>query len=163
MTEMVVEIPLNSSIKYELNEKNQLVCDRILHTPVSYPGNYGYIPNTLANDGDPLDVLLICNNVLLPCSRIKIKIIGYLDTEDEKGRDEKIIAVPSEKIDPTYSNINNITDLSEHSLLKIKYFFKHYKDLEKGKWIKVGEFMNKEKAKKLLEKYIKFSGIYNVN
>ena len=121
--EMIVEIPYNSCVKYELNKNNQLVCDRILHTAMAYPGNYGYIPNTLAGDGDPLDVLLICDHPLFPTSRVNIKVIGLLKTEDEKGQDEKLIAVPSTSVDPNYREINEISDMPETHLVEDQAFF----------------------------------------
>ncbi len=144
---MIIEIPYNSFIKYEFDkEKNQLRCDRILHTAMAYPGNYGYFPNTLSGDGDPLDVLLICDYALHPGTIIKVKIIGVLLTEDEKGQDEKILAVPVTEIDPSYKKINTITDIPLHQLTKIKHFFSHYKDTEKNKWVKVKGFKDKTKA-----------------
>ena len=150
--EMIVEIPYNSCVKYELDKNNRLVCDRILHTAMAYPGNYGYIPNTLAGDGDPLDVLLICDHPLFPTSRVSIKVIGLLKTEDEKGQDEKLIAVPSTSVDPNYSEINEISDIPKHTLSKIRHFFSHYKDMEEDKWVVVGDFMNRAYAEDLLIK-----------
>ena len=116
---------------------------------MAYPGNYGYIPETLAGDGDPLDILLISDYALHPLTIVNVKIIGVLMTEDEKGSDEKIISVPSEKVDPNYKKINNYTDLPTYTLSKIKHFFKHYKDTEKNKWVKVGDFKDKDEALKI--------------
>ena len=143
-----IEIPYGDNIKYEIDHKtNQLICDRFLHGPFSYPFNYGYILNTLGGDGDPLDAVVICNRVLLPTCLINCKIIGALITSDEHGSDEKILLVPDERVDPYNKHINNYTDLDPHTLDEIKYFFEHYKDMEPGKFIKVDNFVNNEEAR----------------
>jgi len=111
-----------------------------------YPFNYGFIPNTLADDGDPVDVLVISEWSAAPGSVIRAKIIGMLEMEDESGVDTKVIAVPHSKIDPSYEGINTVQDLPEAVLNKIKHFFEHYKELEPGKWVKVREFKGKEEA-----------------
>ena len=144
---MIVEIPYNSFVKYEFDEKeNVMRCDRVLHTAMAYPGNYGFFPNTLAGDGDPLDVLMICDYAIYPGIYVKVKIIGVLLTKDEKGDDEKIIVVPSFPVDPNYTNINDLTDLPKWTQSKIKHFFKHYKDTESNKWVQVKGFEGREKA-----------------
>tara|TARA_B100001175_G_scaffold317660_1_gene335537 strand:- start:929 stop:1411 length:483 start_codon:yes stop_codon:yes gene_type:complete len=141
--DMIVEIPYNSKIKYEFDNKLQKMrVDRILNTSMLYPGNYGYIPKTLSGDGDPLDVLLITEYPILPGSIIRARIIGVLLTTDEKGNDEKIIAVPTSDVDSNYENIHNLNDLSSITLKKIKHFFNHYKDNDKNKWVKVNQFDN---------------------
>ena len=151
--DMIVEIPYNSFIKYEYDKKiDKMRCDRILHTAMTYPGNYGYIPQTLAGDGDPLDILLVSDYQIFPGTVINVKIIGILFTTDEKGEDNKIIAVPSFNIDPNFDNIKTIKDLPKRSLSKIKHFFQHYKDTEKNKWVEVGKFGNLELAKLEYEK-----------
>lgn len=157
--DMIVEIPLNSSVKYEYDKKlGKMRCDRILSTSMLYPGNYGYIPNTLSGDGDPLDILLICDYPIYPGTIINVKILGVLLTIDEKGEDEKIIAVPSNHIDPNYININNYTDLSKITINKILHFFKHYKDNETEKWVKIDRFDNADLAIDVLKKsYNRFS------
>ena len=133
MTDIIIEIPYNSFVKYEYDpEIRGIRCDRILHTAMAYPGNYGYIPNTKAGDGDPLDVLLISEYALYPMTTIKVNIIGALLTEDEKGMDEKLIAIPIEKVDPNYKRGTDIEDLPVNTLSKIKHFFNHYKDMEKN-------------------------------
>ena len=143
---VIIEIPKHSFIKYELDTTtNTLVCDRILKIPI--PQNYGFIPNTKAQDGDELDVVLILNHSLYPKTAIDVKIIGYLEMTDEKGVDEKIIAVPSS------SNIENVKDIEKYILDEIKEFFIHYKDHEKDRWSKVGNYYVKESAIKLYEKY----------
>jgi len=153
---VVVEIPKGSPIKYELDkESGALFVDRVLYTAMYYPFNYGFIPNTLAEDGDPVDVLVISDWAVAPGSVIRAKVIGVLEMEDEKGIDAKVIAVPHEKIDPSYAQINDLKDLPEAVLEKIKHFFEHYKELEKGKWVKVREFKGKEEALKEVKKAIK--------
>lgn len=138
-----IEISKGSHIKYEYDkEKRALVCDRILHTPFKYEFNYGFIPNTLSLDGDPVDAVIIMDDELVPGCYIDCKIIGYLETEDDAGIDPKLIMCPSTKVDPTYLHINDITDLPKMTLEKIKYFFTHYKDLENKK-VTVGDFKSK--------------------
>lgn len=141
-----IEISKNSHIKYEYdkNTKN-IICDRVLHTPFKYLFNYGFIPNTLSLDGDPLDVVVIMDDELVPGCLIECKFIGYLETEDDAGIDPKILMCPCQKVDPTYADICDITDLPQLTLNKIKYFFQHYKDLE-NKTVTVGEFKGKEDA-----------------
>jgi inorganic pyrophosphatase len=152
MTEVdvFIEISKGSNVKYEYDkDKKMLVCDRILHTPLNYPFNYGFIPNTLSEDNDPIDVVVLMDDVLLPGSVIKCKIIGYLDTSDCNGNDPKLIACPIEKVDPSWIKTNCIYmscfNIDKHMLNKIKYFFQHYKDLE-NKNVRVGEFYGKEYA-----------------
>ena len=141
-----IEIAKGSHIKYEYDkDKKALICDRILHTPFKYEFNYGFIPDTLSLDGDPIDVVVIMDCELVPGCYIECKFIGYLETEDDAGIDPKILMCPSTKVDPTYSQINNINDLPKMTLEKIKYFFTHYKDLENKK-VTVGDFKNKEES-----------------
>ena len=143
----LIEVSKGSTVKYEFDkEKNMLRCDRILSTSMSYPGNYGYIDQTLSEDGDPIDVLLVCDFPLQPLSLITIKIIGVLMMSDEKGTDEKLIAVPTDDVDPDSECINDLTDLPKSLLNKIKHFFEHYKDTEKNKWVKVDGFKNAKEA-----------------
>ena len=150
-----IEIPQGQNVKYEIDhETNELVCDRFLHGPFAYPFNYGYITHTLGGDGDPLDAVVICDRSLLPTCTIKCKIIGALITNDEKGKDEKIILVPNDNIDPYNKKINNITDLDDHTLDEIKYFFTHYKDLEQGKFINVEDFVSVDVAYEIYNKSI---------
>ena len=149
MTEVdvIIEISKGGHIKYEYDkEKNMIVCDRVLHTPMKYPFNYGFIPNTLSEDGDPLDVVVLMDDELVPGCMVKCKILGYLDTRDDSGNDPKIIVRPITKIDPTFGDLNCIKQLLQnHTLNKIEYFFKHYKDLE-HKSVTVGDFHNKTDA-----------------
>jgi inorganic pyrophosphatase len=151
-----IEISKNSNIKYEYDKEiKSLVCDRVLHTPFRYEFNYGFIPDTLSPDGDALDAVVLMDESLIPGCYIKCKIIGCLDTSDEKGIDPKLILVPIDKIDPNSKDMNNISDISEHNLKKIKYFYKHYKDLE-NKMVEVGNFLNKEDSIKVYNDSITF-------
>ena len=150
-----IEIGIGQTVKYEINHStNQIICDRFLHGPFVYPFNYGYIINTLGGDGDPLDAIVICKPSLYPSCIIRCKIIGALITKDEKGRDEKIIAVPVASIDPFNQNINEYTDLDHHTLKEIKYFFEHYKDLEKNKFVVVDQFISSSDAYQIYEQSI---------
>ena len=145
--DMIVEIPYNSLIKYEFDEEYKIMrCDRILNTSMLYPGNYGFIPNTLSGDNDPLDILLLTEYPIFPGTIINVKIIGVLLTTDEMGDDEKLLAVPSYKVDPKFKNINDLNDLDDSTLNKIKHFFTHYKDNDDNKWVTVKNFENKDFA-----------------
>jgi inorganic pyrophosphatase len=146
VVEVFIEISKGSNIKYEFDKnKNILVCDRILYTPFRYIFNYGFIPNTLSLDSDPIDAVIIMDESLVPGCLIKCKIIGCLETSDSEGDDPKLILCPIDKIDPRAKNINNLCDLPNILLEQIKYFFTHYKDLE-NKIVSIGEFVNNEKA-----------------
>ena len=141
-----IEISKNSNIKYEYNhEINTLICDRVLHTPFKYQFNYGFIPNTLSLDMDPLDVVLLMDDELVPGCQIRCKFIGCLETKDDAGIDPKIIMCPSNSVDPTYASINGIKDVPSHTIEKIKYFFSHYKDLE-HKHVEIGNILDKDEA-----------------
>jgi inorganic pyrophosphatase len=156
--DVIVEISKGGHIKYEYDkERNILVCDRILHTPFRYPFNYGFIPNTLSEDGDPIDVVILLDDELIPGCMIRCKILGYLETEDDAGNDPKLIVCPIEKVDPKF-NFNNYFSISNgninyNMLEQIKYFFQHYKDLENKK-VKVGELKNKNKANKVYKESV---------
>lgn len=151
---VIIEIPSNSDpIKYEFDkESGAIFVDRFIQTPMRYPANYGFIPHTLGNDGDPLDALVITRFPLWTGSVIPCRPIGVLDMEDESGFDEKIICVPKKKSDPYYAEIEDILDLSEVYRYQIKHFFERYKDLEKGKWVKVNDYKNSKEAKEILQK-----------
>jgi inorganic pyrophosphatase len=152
---VVIEIPQGSNIKYELDkESGAIFLDRILYGSQFYPANYGFVPNTLADDGDPIDVLVLSSESVVPGCVIKSRVIGVLIMEDESGKDEKIIAVPTIKLDPQMAKINELEDLPEIKLQQIKHFFETYKDLEPGKWVKVTGFEGKEKAVELINKAI---------
>jgi inorganic pyrophosphatase len=147
-----IENPKGSSNKYELNkETGQIMLDRALYSSVYWPFEYGFIENTLSEDGDPLDVVVLVNEPTFPGCIIPSKIIGMLDMEDESGIDYKIIAVPDDKIDPRFKHINSIDDLPEHQKKEIQEFFETYKRLEPNKWVKVVGFKSKEEAEKIIE------------
>ncbi len=142
-----IEIPEGSMIKYELDKDSGFVMvDRFLYTNMPYPFSYGFIPNTKADDGDPTDVLVLSSQVLAIGTVCPVRVIGMLEMEDEAGRDTKILAVPTAKLDPFSAHINDVSDINEATKDKIKHFFEHYKDLEPGKWVKTKEFLGKEKA-----------------
>ncbi len=153
---VVIEVPMNSDpIKYEYDKEiGAIFVDRFMPTSMIYPCNYGFIPNTLSGDGDPADVLLISSYPVVPGSVINAKPIGVLITEDEKGKDEKILAIPAPKVDLTYANINSYKDLPEIFIQKISHFFENYKSLEKGKWVKVTGWEDAEFAKKIINEAI---------
>ncbi len=152
---VVIEIPQGSNIKYELDkESGAIFLDRILYGTQFYPANYGFVPNTLAEDGDPIDVLVLSSVSVVPGCVIKSRVIGVLIMEDESGKDEKVLAVPVTKLDPKMAKIESLDDLPEITLQQIKHFFETYKDLEPGKWVKVTGFDGKEKAIELINKSI---------
>ena len=150
---VLIEIPaMGQPVKYEIDKETGAVfVDRFLATPMFYPCNYGFVPGTLAGDGDPIDVLVWCPYTLSPGVVIPTRIIGVLDMEDEAGEDYKLIGVPSPKISPAFNHINDVQDLPETLLAQIKHFFEHYKDLEPNKWVKVRSLKNKEEALTLLK------------
>ena len=148
----VIEIPYGSNIKYEIDkEAGAVVVDRILYGAMYYAANYGFVPNTLADDGDPADILVLNENSFQAGSVVKCRLIGVLVMEDEAGMDEKLVAVPVTKIDPTYRDIDSLEDLPEATLNRIKNFFETYKTLEPGKWFKVKEYKGKDEAAKMLQ------------
>jgi inorganic pyrophosphatase len=152
---VIIEVPLNSSVKYEVDKDSGIVeVDRMMYSAMSYPANYGFVPNTLSDDGDPADVLVITDAILAPGCLIKSKLIGVLIMEDESGVDEKLIAVPVPKLDPIMANINSLDDLPDHLLKKIKNFFETYKMLEPNKWVKVKDFQGPAEAEKILQSAI---------
>ena len=153
---VIIEIPLGGQpIKYELDkEAGTLVVDRFLYTPMSYPGNYGFVPHTLSEDGDPIDVLVCNTRPLVPGCVINVRPIGVLVMEDNAGHDEKIIAVPSPHLTKRYENVLNYTDLPQITLDQVSHFFEHYKDLEPGKWVKIGGWHDSARAKQMITEAI---------
>lgn len=149
---VIIEVPLGGQpIKYELDkEAGTLVVDRFLYTPMSYPGNYGFVPHTLSEDGDPIDVLVINTRQLVPACVINVRPIGVLIMEDNAGQDEKIIAVPSHKLTQRYDHVANYSDMPSITIQQIEHFFDHYKDLEPGKWVKMGGWHDAETARQLI-------------
>lgn len=147
-----IEIPEGSQVKYERDEETgMLMADRILHTPMAFPFNYGFVLGSKGQDGDPTDIVLLASARFSPGVGIKAKLIGMLEMEDEEGVDTKLIAVPVQKVDPLMGTWNDVADIPEHTKNKIKHFFDHYKDLEPGKFVKTGQFLNREQANKILE------------
>ena len=149
---VLIEVAIGGEpIKYEMDkDAGTLFVDRFLYTPMRYPGNYGFIPHTLSEDGDPCDVLVANTRPLVPGSYIAVRPIGVMLMEDEGGGDEKIIAVPVPKLTKRYENVHNYTDLPQITLDQIQHFFEHYKDLEPGKWVKLKGWGDAAEAKKLI-------------
>ncbi len=147
---VIIEIPLNGDpIKYEVDkDSGAIFVDRMLGTAMHYPCNYGYVPHTLCGDGDPVDVLVVMPLALIPGSVIRCRPIGVLKMTDESGEDAKIVAVPVDKITPLYTNVATVRDLPSITLDQIAHFFEHYKDLEKGKWVKIEGWEGPEEAKR---------------
>ncbi|RZI45255.1 inorganic diphosphatase [Rickettsiales endosymbiont of Peranema trichophorum] len=156
---VVIEISMNSDpIKYELDKASGMfVVDRFIATNMRYPCNYGLLPKTLSGDGDPLDVLVITNFPVMVGAVINVRPVGVLVTEDEKGQDEKILAVPSSGVDQTFAKIVSYQDLPTVTVSQIEHFFTHYKALESGKWVKIKCWEGMDTAKKIiLESIVRF-------
>lgn len=153
---VIIEISANATpIKYEVDkEMDAILVDRFMSTPMFYPANYGYINETLADDGDPLDVLVVTPYPVIPGSVIRCRVLGMLNMSDEKGRDEKLIAVPHEKLTPIYNDVKEYTDLPALLLQQIEHFFENYKALEAGKWVKIDGWEDAAAAKKVIEKSV---------
>jgi len=149
---VIIEVPLGGQpIKYEMDkEAGTLVVDRFLYTPMSYPGNYGFVPHTLSEDGDPIDVLICNTRPLVPGCVINVRPIGVLIMEDNAGKDEKILAVPGHKLTQRYEHVDNFDDLPEITLKQIAHFFEHYKDLEPGKWVRIGDWQDAGTARRMI-------------
>src|SRR5882724_6684836 len=149
---VIIEVPIGGEpIKYELHKASGiLVVDRFLYTSMRYPGNYGFIPHTLSDDGDPCDVLVVNTRAITPGAMMSVRPVGVLFMEDEAGGDEKIIAVPSSKLTQRYDKVKSYSDLPDITLQQIQHFFEHYKDLEPGKWVKVLRWGNSEDAHRLI-------------
>lgn len=147
--EAVIEIPRGSRNKYEVDhETGRVHLDRVLFTPFVYPVDYGYFDNTLGGDGDPLDALVLLEFPVYPGVVVEVRAVGVLPMEDDGGIDEKIVCVPAK--DPRWAHIQDIDDVPVQTKNELKHFFEHYKDLEPGKWVKVGEWAGKDVAEKLI-------------
>ena len=146
---VIIEIPMHSApIKYELDKvTGALFVDRFLSTSMFYPCNYGYIPHTLSGDGDPVDVLVVSPLPITPGAVVRCRPVGMLKMEDEAGDDTKVLAVPIDKLSPLYRTVQSSRDLPEIQIAQITHFFQHYKDLERGKWVKVLGWLGPEEAK----------------
>jgi len=154
---VIIEIPIGGeSVKYEVDKApGALFVDRFLHTAMYYPCNYGFVPHTLAEDGDPVDVLVAGRNPVIPGAVVRVRPIGALILEDEAGMDEKILAVPVDALHPYFSGVSSFRDLPQILLDQIKHFFQYYKDLEKDKWVKVQGWAEADEAFRLVEASIK--------
>ncbi len=152
---VVIEIPAGSNIKYEIDEETLcLFVDRFLYTSMSYPFNYGFIPKTAGEDHDPLDVMVLSSLPVVPRSVLRAKPVGMLKMKDEEGIDTKILAVPIPKIDPVYGAIESVEEVAEITKQKIEHFFKHYKELEKNKWVETAGWDSKEAAEEKIRQAI---------
>ena len=153
---VVIEVPLRSDpIKYEFEkDSGAIFVDRFLYTSMFYPCNYGFVPHTLADDGDPVDVMVVGRMPVQPGAVLPTRVIGVLELEDEAGGDEKILAVPAPKITPLYEKVLSWKDIPEIDLDRIKHFFEHYKDLEPNKWTSVGNWRDPEVAHAIVQKAI---------
>ena len=150
-----VEIPQGVSVKYELDKESGLIfVDRFLYTEMNYPFNYGFVPGTLAQDGDPVDILVLSSKPVVAGTVIPSRPIGMLEMEDEAGIDNKVVAVPLPKVDPKYKEYNDVTDIPEKVKEEIKFFFENYKKNEPGKWVKLKEWKGKEEAVEEIRKGI---------
>lgn len=156
-----VEIPEGVSVKYELDKESGVIfVDRFLYTDMNYPFNYGFIPGTLAEDGDPVDILVLSSKPVVPGVVIPSRPIGMLEMEDEAGIDNKVVAVPTQKIDQKFKDFNDVTDIPEKTRDELKFFFENYKKSEPGKWVKIKEWKGKdvaiEEIRKGISNYINF-------
>ncbi|MBO6633071.1 inorganic diphosphatase [Parvibaculum sp.] len=153
---VIVEVPHGGHpVKYEMDKASgAMFVDRFMHTAMQYPANYGFIPHTLSDDGDPVDVLVVSRIPVVPGAVIRSRPIGVLMMHDEAGGDEKLLAVPVEKLNPYYKNVQNYTDMPEILIQRITHFFQHYKDLEEGKWVKVDGWKDADFAREIIVKAI---------
>jgi inorganic pyrophosphatase len=157
---VVIEIPANHTpIKYEVDkEADALFVDRFMATPMFYPANYGYVPQTLGEDGDPLDVLVVTPYPVVPGSVIRCRPVGVLNMTDEAGSDAKVLAVPHDKLSALYKHVKEPSDLPELLIKQIEHFFENYKDLEPGKWVKVDKWEGSEAARAAITKAVAAAG-----
>ncbi|NWG25929.1 MAG: inorganic diphosphatase [Pseudorhodoplanes sp.] len=157
---VVIEVPVGGEpIKYEMDKAaGTLVVDRFLYTSMRYPGNYGFIPHTLSEDGDPCDVIVANTRAIVPGAVMSVRPVGVLFMQDEAGGDEKILAVPSSKLTQRYDRVQTYTDLPDITIQQIQHFFEHYKDLEPGKWVKVIRWGGREDAHRLIREAIARAG-----
>jgi len=157
---VVIEVPVGGEpIKYEMDkEAGALIVDRFLYTPMRYPGNYGFVPHTLSQDGDPIDVLVCNTRGIFPGAVINCRPVGVLIMEDDGGIDEKLIAVPATHLTTRYDNVKSYRDLPEVLLNQIEHFFAHYKDLEPNKWVKIDCWGEAEEARRYIMEAIARAG-----
>ncbi|HSQ99140.1 MAG TPA: inorganic diphosphatase [Sphingomicrobium sp.] len=150
---VIIEVPIGGEpVKYEFDKKSgALFVDRILHTPMRYPANYGFVPHTLSPDGDPIDALVIARSSFVPGCVVRARPIGVLHLVDEHGGDEKLICVPVDSTFPYYSDVGERQDLPSIIFQQIEHFFTHYKDLESEKWVRVGRWGDADEARRVLQ------------
>jgi len=153
---VIIEVPVGGEpIKYEMDkDAGTMFVDRFLYTPMTYPGNYGFVPHTLSDDGDPIDVLVPNQRPIIPGAVMNCRPIGVLRMEDESGEDEKIIAVPSSRLTKRYIGVKGYKDLPEITLKQIEHFFAHYKDLEPNKWVKIAGWGDAAEEQRLITEAI---------
>ena len=153
---VIIEVPIGGEpIKYEIDKNSgALVVDRFLYTPMRYPGNYGFVPHTLSDDGDPIDVLVCNTRPIVPGAVMNCRPIGVLVMEDDGGQDEKIIAVPAESISRRYVTVQESADLPEITRYQIQHFFEHYKDLEPDKWVRIEGWGDSVAARQMIEQAV---------
>ncbi|MCW8088075.1 inorganic diphosphatase [Sabulicella glaciei] len=153
---VIIEVAIGGEpIKYEMDkDAGVLFVDRFLYTPMRYPGNYGFVPHTLSDDGDPIDVLVANTRPIVPGAVMNCRPVGVLLMEDDGGTDEKIIAVPSPKLTKRYEGVKDVQDLPQITLDQIRHFFEHYKDLEPGKWVKVKGWGDAAMARRLIQEAV---------
>ena len=156
---VIIEVPIGGEpVKYEFDKQSgALFVDRILHTPMRYPANYGFVPHTLSPDGDPLDALVIARSPFVPGSVVRVRPIAVLRLEDEAGGDEKLLTVPVDNTFPYYNKVDEKDDLPEIVMQQIEHFFTHYKDLEKQKWVRIGTWGDAEEARKVIVEAIELA------
>ena len=149
---VIIEVPVGGEpIKYEMDKASgALFVDRFLYTPMRYPGNYGFVPHTLSEDGDPIDVLVCNTREIIPGGVINCRPVGVLVMEDDAGQDEKILAVPSSHVSRRYQNVADYTDLPTITLEQVQHFFEHYKDLEPNKWVRIDHWGDAAEAKQMI-------------
>ena len=153
---VIIEVPIGGEpIKYEMDkEAGALFVDRFLYTSMRYPGNYGFVPGTLSDDGDPIDVIVCNTRAIIPGAYMACRPVGVLVMNDEAGGDEKVLAVPTTKLTRRYENVKDVNDVPEITREQIQHFFEHYKDLEPGKWVKIVRWGDAAEAKKLIREAI---------
>jgi inorganic pyrophosphatase len=157
---VIIEVPVGGEpIKYEMDKASgALFVDRYLYTSMRYPGNYGFVPHTVSDDGDPIDILVATTRAITPGAVLNCRPIGVLYMKDEAGQDEKSIAVPSAKLSRRYEKVMEYTDLPEITIEQIEHFFIHYKDLEKTKWVEVDRWGNAEESRQMINEAIERYG-----
>jgi inorganic pyrophosphatase len=149
---VIIEVPIGGEpVKYEFDKASgALFVDRILHTPMRYPANYGFVPHTLCDDGDPLDALVVARSPFIPGSVVRARPVGVLLMEDEKGGDEKLLCVPVDTTFPYYADVGERGDLPTIVMQQVEHFFAHYKDLEPGKWVRILGWSDVGKAREII-------------